>query len=272
MFSQIAAAFFLLVLAAATLAALAWWLVRIRFSPLQGFLWVLAVALVKFRWHGRCIGTIDVPPGQGAVLVLNHRSSVDPFFVQSATTRKIHWLVAREYCEHPAFGWFLRACEVIPVGRGGVDTAATKAALRIVAAGGLVGMFPEGRINMTDKLLLPARPGAALVALKARVPLVPVFISGSPYNRTAWSPFLMTARGVARVGPPVEIGPYVAREHEPGIVEELMLRCLKELARLAEQPDFEPQLAGRHWKPTAEELAAAMQAHDERKANGPASG
>ena len=42
--------------------------------------------------------------------------------------------------------------------------------------GELVGMFPEGRINTTDQLLLPGRSGAALIALKARAPVVPCYI------------------------------------------------------------------------------------------------
>jgi 1-acyl-sn-glycerol-3-phosphate acyltransferase len=147
-----------------------------------------------------------------------------------------------------------------------VDTAATKAALRIVESGGLVGMFPEGRINMTGDLLLPGRPGAALVALKARAPLVPVYISGSPYWRYAWSPFFLTARTTVRFGPAIGLAEYLGRENDPGVVEEIMLRCLREIARLAGRPDYEPQLAGRHWKPTSEELAAAMEAGGDRRA------
>ena len=44
-----------------------------------------------------------------------------------------------------------------------------------------------------------------------------------------------------------------------------MLRVLKEIAILAEQPDFEIKLAGRNWKPTAEEVEADMDARDERE-------
>jgi 1-acyl-sn-glycerol-3-phosphate acyltransferase len=95
------------------------------------------------------------------VIVANHRSSVDPFFIQVVAPRAVHWMVAREYCEHWAFRWFLRTCEVIPVSRGGIDTAATKQAIRLARGGGLIGMLPEGRINMTEEFMLPARPGAA---------------------------------------------------------------------------------------------------------------
>jgi 1-acyl-sn-glycerol-3-phosphate acyltransferase len=255
MWSFTAAALFLLFVLAAPVAAVVWGLANSRMSPVQCLLWGVAYLLVKFRWRTRWEGKLPIEEGRGAVIVCNHRSSVDPFFIQTATGRKIHWMVAREYCEHPAFGWFLRTCEVIPVGRGGVDTAATKAALRIVEAGGLIGMFPEGRINMTDALLLPARPGAAHIALRAGVPLVPCYIEGSPYDRVSWSPLLLTARVLVRFGPVVESRELLRDDQQPEVAGELMLRCLTEIARLAGKAEFAPQLAGRQWKPTAEELA-----------------
>jgi 1-acyl-sn-glycerol-3-phosphate acyltransferase len=183
-----------------------------------------------------------------------------------ATGRKVHWMVAREYCEHPAFGWFLRACEVIPTNRGGIDTAATKGAIRIVSRGGLMGMLPEGRINMTDEILLPARPGAALVALKAKALIVPCFIRGAPYRRHAWSPFFMPARVEITFGEPIDLSEFHEREGESGVVQEIMHRVLRALATLGGQPTFEPKLAGRNWKPSQEELNAAMDEADRRRA------
>src|SRR5439155_23832034 len=148
-------------------------LTRCRLSPLQCFLWAIGYSLCKFLWRTQWSEPLTLPDDQGAVIVCNHRSSVDPFFVQTATGRKVHWMVAREFCEHPAFRWFLWTCEVIPVSRGGVDRAATKAAIRIVSRGGLVGMLPERCINMTDGFMPPVRPGAALVGLNAGSRLVP---------------------------------------------------------------------------------------------------
>jgi 1-acyl-sn-glycerol-3-phosphate acyltransferase len=174
-------------------------------------------------------------------------------------------MVAREYVENPLFGFFLRVCEVIPVGRSGVDTAATKTALRHTAAKGLVGMFPEGRINMTEQLLLPCRPGAVVVALKSKVPLLPVYIKGSPYRKTAWSPFLVRARVEVRVGELIDVSEFYGREGEPEIVQQLMLRVLRQICILAGQPDFEIKLAGRNWKPTAEEIATDVAASEERR-------
>jgi 1-acyl-sn-glycerol-3-phosphate acyltransferase len=146
-----------------------------------------------------------------------------------------------------------------------VDTAATKAAIRIAANGGLVGMLPEGRINMSEEFMLPIRPGAALVALKARVPIVPCYVEGSPYNGTPWSPLLMTARVRLVFGAPIDLSEYDDRQDADGLVEQVMLRVAREIARLAGRDDFEPQLAGRRWKPTDDELAASIDAVRQRR-------
>lgn len=253
-------------LAAAPVVMLVIVLARSRLNPFQCLLWGLSYLLCKFLWRARWRNELPLQDNQGAVIVCNHRSSVDPFFIQMATGRKVHWMVAREYCEHPAFGWFLRACEVIPTNRGGIDTAATKAAIRIVSRGGLMGMLPEGRINMTGDILLPARPGAALVALKAKALIVPCFIRGAPYRRHAWSPFFMPARVEITFGEPIDLAEFYQRESESGVVQEVMLRVLKALATLGGEPNFEPQLAGRNWKPSQEELNAAMDEADRRRA------
>ena len=266
--SYVAAIAFLLAVAAAPVIALVVILARSRLNPFQCLLWGLSYLLCKLLWRATWHGSLPLAEDQGAVIVCNHRSSVDPFFVQMATGRKVHWMVAREYCEHWAFRWFLRACEVIPTNRGGIDTAATKAAIRIVSSGGLMGMLPEGRINMTGEILLPARPGAALVALKANVLVVPCYIHGAPYRRHAWSPFFMPARVEIRFGRPIDLSELHGRDGEADLLPEALRRILKAVAALGGQPDFEPKIAGRNWKPSQEELNAAMDEADRRRAGG----
>ena len=99
-------------------------------------------------WRGEVVGSIDLPRTQGAVIVSNHRSGIDPLLIQlSSDLRIIHWMVAREYFFMPAFSIIFKGIECIPVNRGGVDTAATKMAIRFAREGELVGFFPEGQIG-----------------------------------------------------------------------------------------------------------------------------
>lgn len=228
------------------LAAMAVYGLRVSpFTPAQSILWAVNYLITRLLWRTRIEGQLNLPPGQGAVIVANHRSSLDPSFLAMAIPRAVHWMVAKEFCEAAAFRWFLRTCEVIPTSRGGVDTAATKQAIRWAADGGLVGIFPEGRINTTTATLLPGRSGAALIAIKARVPIVPCYIIGSPYAGTPWSPLFIPARVRLVVGEPIDLGEYFDGENDREALEQITRRMLAEMARLAGDADFEPRLAGR---------------------------
>jgi 1-acyl-sn-glycerol-3-phosphate acyltransferase len=230
------------------------WIVRSTdYTVAQTFFWLLAKFLARFLWRTSIEDPFPLNEESSAVIICNHRSSVDPFFVQVCVRWVVHWMVAREYCEHPVLGFFMRIPEVIPVNRGGIDTAATKSAMRIVADGGMVGMLPEGRINTTEKLLRPVRPGAIVIALKAQAPIIPCYIEGAPYRGSVWSPFFTRARVRVRFGQPIDLSPYYGQEKDSELVHKLLRECVSAIAKLAGEPDFEPELAGRKWK--TDELA-----------------
>jgi 1-acyl-sn-glycerol-3-phosphate acyltransferase len=234
------------------LGLVTWAVIRIRRSPftrVQTALYALLYLIVRILWRAQIVGRLPVPPGQGAVVICNHRGPLDSFSIALTGGRLVHWMVAREYCVHPAFGWFLRISGVIPVSRAGIDTAATKLAIRYAEEGELVGLFPEGRINTTAELLAPGRPGAAMIALKARVPVVPCYITGSPYDGTVWGCLFMPAKIRLTVGQPLDLSEYYGRDNEREVLEHLTKRFLVEIARLAGCADFRPELAGRFYKP-----------------------
>jgi 1-acyl-sn-glycerol-3-phosphate acyltransferase len=237
----------LAIFAIAVAAFVVWW----KRSPLtlkETFLWSGNYMIARLVWRTRVEGELPAGRNEGAVVVANHRSSVDPAFIQICVRRVVYWMVAREYCEAPLLGALLRALQVIPVGRGGIDTAATKQAIRLAREGGLVGMFPEGKINRTtDQLLLPGRPGAALVALRARVPIIPVYIFDAPYDGTSLGPLFMRAKVRVKIGEPIDLAPYFGREKEDGVLQEITQRAMQAMATLAGHPDFKPQLAGSRW-------------------------
>ncbi len=145
-------------------------------------------------------------PVRGAIVIANHRCSLDPFFVQLAAGRRVHWMVASEYFKHPLFGGLLRIFQAIPTTRSGSDNSATKQAVRLASEGRLVGMFPEGRLNRTSDALISMRPGAILVANRAKVPIVPMWIKGAPIADDVWKPVLMPAAISVRIGAPSHNG------------------------------------------------------------------
>jgi 1-acyl-sn-glycerol-3-phosphate acyltransferase len=224
-----------------------------HYTAAQSAIYGLNYVVSRILWRAEVQGRIAIPFGQGAVLVCNHNGPIDPAFIQLMTGRRVvHWMVAKEYCEHPLLRWFFHTCEAIAVGRGGIDTAATKMAIRYAQEGQLVGLFPEGRVNRGPDILLPGRPGATLIALKARVPVIPCFLSGSPYTGMILGPLVTPAKVKLVIGEPIDISAYYGRENERQVLEELTLKFLREMAKLAGQPDFQPKLAGRFYKEGSE--------------------
>lgn len=233
---------------------LAWW--RSNYTLPQAILYSINTLVTTLLWRAKVSGRLELGPREGAVIVCNHSSGVDPLVIQRATNRQVHWMVAKEYCNNPWIAWGFRILGAIPVNRGGVDTAATKQAIRLAQSGEIVGVFPEGRINTTSDVLLPGRPGAALIALRARVRVVPCWISGVPYTGTAYSSFLHFGHARLVVGQPLDLGEFAGREKDDGVLQEVTLRFMREIARLGQHAEFEPQLAGRRWRSGEEESVA----------------
>jgi len=235
-----------LVLAVAVWAVRSWR--RTRFTFFQAALWFIDLLFTRILWRATVSGPLPVAEDEGAVIVCNHASGVDPLVIQLCTDRVVHWMVAREYNEMPVLRHAFHAVRSIPVNRGGIDTAATKLAIRLAQQGGLVGLFPEGRVNATSDLLLPGRPGAALIALRARVKVIPCYIRGIPYDGTALGSLFMAGKAHVVVGQPIDLTPYYEHEGDKAVLEELTKRFLVEIAKLAGVPGFQPQLAGRQWR------------------------
>lgn len=218
---------------------------RLRLTWAQSFWYAVNYVITRILWRARVNRRLPVGPNQGAIIVSNHCSSVDPCFIEIATNRAVHWMVAKEYFSHWALGRFLRLAVAIPANRGAIDTQATKMAIRYAQQGELVGILPEGRINRTERLLLPGRSGAAMIALKAHVPIIPCYIQGAPYDGTTLGCLFMPAKVTVRIGEPMDLSEFYGREDDREVLEQLTRRLLIAIAALAGQPDFQPELAGR---------------------------
>jgi 1-acyl-sn-glycerol-3-phosphate acyltransferase len=225
---------------------------RSPYSVPQTIIAWINLCLTRILWRVEIEGRLPEKSDRGGVIVCNHRASVDPFFIQLVAQRIVHWFVAREYFKFPLVGTFLRISESIPTNRAGVDTASTKAAIRMAREGDWIGMLMEGRINRTRAFMLPGRPGAALVALKARVPVVPCYLKGVPYDGTFWGCLFIPGQVKLVIGEAIDLQPYYGRERDHAVLGELTLLFLRRIAELGGRPDFQPQLAGRRWSPITE--------------------
>ncbi len=132
--------------------------------------------LAYFRMESTGDENISAPGPM--LLVCNHASNLDPPFVGTTARRQMHFLAKEELFQVPLFGPFIRRINAHPINRGGVDRRALRECQDILAGGEVLVVFPEGT-RTTDGRLQEAKPGAAMIAAQAQVPIVPVYIEGS---------------------------------------------------------------------------------------------
>jgi 1-acyl-sn-glycerol-3-phosphate acyltransferase len=155
---------------------------RRRLAPVP---WILSFAArVFFRCTTRITVVYDEPilPQDGPLIVTpNHISNADPplvaGWVAPALGRRPHFL-AKESLFKGIGGTFLRWQGAVPVKAGGSDPETYRIAKKLLDTGEVLVIFPEGTRSQTGVLGKPL-PGAALLATRAGVPIVPVGISGT---------------------------------------------------------------------------------------------
>lgn len=138
--------------------------------------------LVKVLYHPKVYfedATRREPRIDGpAILVCNHTSHLDGPIVNSTLKGpRIRSLAAKDRFEQRGFGFFLRHTGCIPIDRQHADTSWIHASLQVLADGGCVAIYPEGR-HGTHRHQLPFHSGVSMLAVMARVPIVMVYIDG----------------------------------------------------------------------------------------------
>ncbi len=157
------------------------------------------------------VGPCTIPAAGPVIVAANHRSPLDPFaLIATCPNRFLSFLIAREYAEIPVFGRLVRMIECVAVNRTGVDTASVKAALRHLANGRCLGIFPEGRIRSDDE---PPRlrEGVGLLALRSGATVVPAYIWGIHNSPNILKPFMRRHRAKVRYGPPINLAAFDGR-------------------------------------------------------------
>lgn len=126
----------------------------------------------------RSYGAERVPREGGVVLALNHFSWIDPGVFGTTCPRTIYYMAKIEAHRVPGLGQVIRSFGAFAVRRGESDREAVRLMRKIVGDGHALGLFVEGT-RQRSGVPGEVQPGAAMVALKEEVPVVPAAIHGS---------------------------------------------------------------------------------------------
>ena len=196
--------------------------------PGRSWFYQLAVNILsvvtKLLFFVRIEGKENIPEG-ACVLMGNHRAWIDPFcLAMCARDREIRFMGKKELWGNKLFAWIASQVRGVPVDRGNADMASIRMSMTVLKAGHTLGIFPEGTRSKGDGML-PLQGGAALLALRSKCDVVPVYIDGD---------YRLFRRVTVRVGKPVEMADLIAGRISKDTCEVLNDRIKGAFAKLSD--------------------------------------
>ena len=217
--------------------------------------WVVKAILYPFLrlvFRPWAEGIENVPRTGPAILASNHLSFSDHFFAPLQLPRKVGFLAKSEYFTGRGLKGlvsraFFSGVGQIPVDRSGGEASerALATGLRVLAAGNLLGIYPEGT-RTPDGRLFRGKTGVARLALEARVPVIPCAMIGGfefqPPGRIA--PRLSVRPGV-RFGKPLDFSRYYGLEADRLVLRAVTDEIIYAIMKLSGQ-EYVDEYAQRH--------------------------
>lgn len=167
---------------------------------LYGFFRQLIATTLRVYTRGTVTGRENLPDG-AFVLAPVHRSYIDTPISSWVQVRRMRYLGKDSMWKYERLGKLFTAMGAIPVHRGSIDREALKRCIDVLASGQPLVLFPEGE-RKDGPVVQPLMDGAAFLAAKAAVPLVPVGIGGSDRAMPRGATMVFPRKVVVVIGEP----------------------------------------------------------------------
>ncbi|MBA3419924.1 MAG: 1-acyl-sn-glycerol-3-phosphate acyltransferase [Geodermatophilaceae bacterium] len=202
--------------------------------------WVLKAILTPILhtlFRPKVEGLENIPEKGAAILAPSHMAFCDSVFLPLMVPRRVTFLAKQEYftgkgIKGRVIRAFMRGIGMVPIDRtsGSAARAAMETGVRILSEGKLLGVYPEGT-RSPDGRLYRGKTGVARMALDARVPVIPVVMSGTDKVQPAGRIIPRIHRIRIRIGVPLDFSRYdglsgdrfVERSMTDEIMYELMM-------------------------------------------------
>ena len=209
---------------------------RSFYSLVRNLLVLLCLVVTRVR----IIDRHKVPTTGAFILAPIHRSNIDSPLASAVTRRRMRFMGKDSLWKVRPVGWVLSALGGFPVSRGTADREALKRCIAVLESGEPLVLFPEGTRQSGPKVH-PLFDGAAYVAVKAGVPIIPVGIGGSERVMPKGSKMIHPRKCVMIIGDPIEVQPDAEGRVPRSAVKDVTERLS---ASLQELFDRSQQLAG----------------------------
>ena len=135
---------------------------------------LLLKTILPVKFHNRERLAQDPP----YIVIANHSSMLDPVIIGVGVIgHQVRFIGKKELTKNKLAAWLFKQLRMIPVDRHNSDMEAMRACMRVTKEGGILGIFPEGTRHH-EGLMTEMENGIGLIALRSRVPLMPVYITG----------------------------------------------------------------------------------------------
>jgi len=142
--------------------------------------------------------------GGPMIVVCNHTAGVDPILVSVSVPTRICWLMADDM-RVPGMGWFWNWAGVIFIARNRQGRSGLRKARAHLDMGGVIGIFPEGKIERPAKELLKFASGVGVLVKRSGARVLPVMIEGTPTGAAnAWDSLWTRSNTKVRVMKPID--------------------------------------------------------------------
>jgi 1-acyl-sn-glycerol-3-phosphate acyltransferase len=164
--------------------------------------------LISLLYRVRADGLDRVPERGPALIVCNHVSFIDALILGGMVRRPIRFVMYHKIFRIPVLSFIFRTARAIPIAPAKEDAALMEKAFEEIdaalAAGDVVGIFPEGEITR-DGEINPFRPGVERILERRPVAVLPMALKnlwGSVFSRrdTALGRMRFPRRFRARIG------------------------------------------------------------------------
>ncbi len=186
-------------------------------------------------------GLEHVPADGGAILASNHLSFSDSVFLPLVVPRHITFLAKSDYFTGKGLkgrltAFFFKGIGQVPIDRSGgsASQAAIDTGMRVLSAGDLLGIYPEGT-RSPDGQLYRGRTGVARMALEAGVPVLPVAMIDTDRIQPPGRMRPKIMRVGIKIGPPLDFSRYEGLEGDRFVLRSITDEIMYELMTLSGQ-------------------------------------